>query len=267
MKNKKKIIVISCLAILVIVALLFLTITILNDENKLTIEEKQWINTNISNIQNVNVINNVDIVGKDGSGVFYNFIDEIEKEYNLTINPITYSSTDALEGRSFKIVTTPTENHLIFKEEHYVLIGKSGLAYSTIEDAVIGFLASDEELIHHYITSNSSTTYDNKKDLYESLNSKEANTFILVPLDEELTTILENDYTIYAHFGDIKKYFVYELQPDDIFSSIVKKYFKEYKEEHLEEDINNSKNLIYQYNIKTICIFVVKIQINYFNNI
>lgn len=240
MKNKKKTIVISCLGVLALATLLFLTITILNDENKLTIDEKQWINTNISNIQNVNVINDVDIVGKNGSGVFYDFIDEIEKKYNLTINPITYASTDVLEGRSFKIVTTLAENHLIFKEEHYVLIGKSGLAYTSIEEAEVGFLASDEELIKNYISSTSLTAYENKTTLYESLNSTDMNTFILVPLDEELTTILENDYNIYSHFGDIKKYFVYEMQEEDIFSSIVKKYFNEYKEEKLEEDINEN---------------------------
>ena len=240
MKNKRKTIVISCLVILAIAALLFLTFTIVNDENKLTIDEKQWINTNISNIQNVNVINDVDIVGKDGSGVFYDFIDQIELEYNLTINPITYASTDALEGRSFKIVTIPTENHLIFKEEHYVLIGKKDQVYSGIEGTNIGILESDEELIGNYISSASMTTYENKEALYKSLNDSEGKHFILVPLEEELTTILEKDYVIYAHFSDIQKYFVYELQEDDIFSSIVKKYFVKYKEDHLEGAINKN---------------------------
>lgn len=240
MKNKKKFIIIACLGILAIVALVSFTVMILNDENKLTIEEKQWINTNISNIQNVNVINDVDIIGKEGSGVFYDFIDKIEKKYNLTINPITYTSKDALEGRSFKIVTDPKEEHLIFKEEHYVLVGKNGLAFTSVEDVEVGVLTSDEELIRNYISSTSITAYEDKTALYKSLNSTDTNTFIIVPLDEELTTILENEYTIYAHFGDIKKYFVYEMQQDDIFSTIVKKYFNEYKEEYLEDDINKN---------------------------
>ena len=68
-----------------------LTINILNDENKLSVEEKEWITENINVVQNINVPNNLDIFGKNGSGVFFDFIKALEEEYKIDVNEITYN--------------------------------------------------------------------------------------------------------------------------------------------------------------------------------
>lgn len=241
MKNKKKVIIISILSVLLVITLILVTLVILKDENKLTVEEKQWINKNISNIQNLNVINDIDIVGKDGTGVFYDFISSIKDEYNITINPITYTSNDDLPARSFKIVKEVNDSHLIFKEEHFVLIGKSNTNISSLNNIKINLLKSDESLVKQYINNKTITftTYDDYKTLYESLNNSESVVYLMVPLDEQLTTILSNNYDIIMHFSDIKKYFVYE-QDNDIFSSIIKKYFNKYQQEKLDKSIDEN---------------------------
>lgn len=82
--KKKKSLIIIIISILVVAVTAILLYTLLNDKNKLTVAERNWVNESIGTIQNINVINNVNVFGKDGSGVFYDFIDSFEKEYELT---------------------------------------------------------------------------------------------------------------------------------------------------------------------------------------
>ena len=240
MKNKTKIILLVS-TILIVIAILSISIfKYVNDENKLTIDEKKWINNNISTVQNVNVINNIDIVGKNGSGVFYDFIDDFKREYNLTINPITYSSNEIHGERTFKIVNELKDNHLLFKEEHYVLI--TNKSDRVITNSKVGVLSSDEQLVREYIRNDNITFvgYENSEKLFASLNGEEPTNFILLPQDEYLSQILSGNYTIVKHYSEIKKYFVYEMQNDDTFSEILKKYFNKYKDKYLEKSINEN---------------------------
>ncbi len=242
MKNKKRIIIISLIIIFFLILTTIITMSFLKDENKLTVAEKQWINDNISNVQNVNIINNVDIAGKSGSGIFYDFIKEIKNEYNITVNPITYNKGEEVGARSFKIVTELNDKELVFKEEHFVLVGNNNKVYNLEEEINVGILNTDENLIKNYIKESNINfiNYDTFEDLLNDLKSEEKVTFILVPLDENMSTILSKDYKIYKHYSDIKKYFVYEIADNDPFSSILKKYFSIYKSEKLEESINNN---------------------------
>lgn len=244
MKNKKKVIIISAILIILVALIIVITISLLKDENKLTVAEKQWINDNISNVQNVNVINNVDIAGKSGSGIFYDFIKEIKNEYNITINPITYNKGEEVGTRSFKIVTELNDNQLVFKEEHFVLVGKNNKTYSSQEQINIGIINTDENLVKNYIKDNNITleNYESLDMLLNELNNGEKISFILVPLDENMSTILSSEFKIYKHYSDIKKYFVYESAENDTFSSILKKYFAIYQEEKLNESID--KNIL-----------------------
>lgn len=242
MKNKKKAIIISAVIIFFVALITIITVSFLKDENKLTVAEKQWINDNISNVQNVSVINNVDIAGKSGSGIFYDFIKEIKNEYNITVNPITYNKGEEVGARSFKIVTELNDNDLVFKEEHFVLVGKNNKVYPLQDEVNVGIINTDEILVKNYINDSgiSFKSYENLDTLLNELNSEEEITFILIPLDENMSTILKDDYKIFEHFSDIKKYFVYESADNDPFSSILKKYFAIYKEEKLKESINKN---------------------------
>ena len=73
--KKKKSLIIIIISILVVAITAILLYTLLNDKNKLTVAERNWVNESIGTIQNINVINNVNVFGKDGSVVFFDFID------------------------------------------------------------------------------------------------------------------------------------------------------------------------------------------------
>ena len=89
MAKKVRLIFILFVGIIIVAVASLVVVNILNDENKLTVEENKWINNNLSTVLNVNVINDLDIFGKSGAGVFYDFLNDLGKEYNLKINPIT----------------------------------------------------------------------------------------------------------------------------------------------------------------------------------
>ena len=82
-KLNKRIIIIVLVAIAIISLLGYFTYRILNDENKLTVEEKEWITENVNKVQNIYVPNNLDIFGKNGSGLFYDFLKDLENDENI----------------------------------------------------------------------------------------------------------------------------------------------------------------------------------------
>ena len=246
-KLSKKVIIISIIVILAIVGIAFGTYQILNDENKLTVEEKEWITENIDVLQTVKVPNNLDIFGKNGSGVFFDFITDLETEYNLKVNENTYSIGEQVESGSFKIVEDIEENHVVFHKEHYVLISKSKVnvtSLSQLNGKKIGVLSTDEKNISKYLSDVSNamlTSYETSTTLFQALETNTDIEFAIIPLEENLTSILTSNYYIDYHISDLNKYMVFEVKKDDTFSSIVKKYFAKWSKENLKDCLNENE--------------------------
>ena len=118
-KTGRNVIIITIIAILVIAGLVYATYKIVNDENKLTVDEKEWITENIDILQTIEVPNNLDIFGKNGSGVFFDFISDLETEYNLKVNEKTYTMGETIKSGAFKVVEDIDKNHVVFYKEHY----------------------------------------------------------------------------------------------------------------------------------------------------
>ncbi|MBR6821481.1 MAG: GGDEF domain-containing protein [Bacilli bacterium] len=246
-KLSKKVIIISIIVILAIVGIAFGTYQILNDENKLTVEEKEWITENIDVLQTVKVPNNLDIFGKNGSGVFFDFITDLETEYNLKVNENTYGIGEQVESGSFKIVEDIEENHVVFHKEHYVLISKSKVNVSSLSQLngkKIGVLSTDEKNISKYLSDVSNamlTSYETSTTLFQALETNTDIEFAIIPLEENLTSILTSNYYIDYHISDLNKYMVFEVKKDDTFSSIVKKYFAKWSKENLKDCLNENE--------------------------
>ena len=246
-KLSKKVTIISIIVILAIVGIAFGTYQILNDENKLTVEEKEWITENIDVLQTVKVPNNLDIFGKNGSGVFFDFITDLETEYNLKVNENTYNIGEQVESGSFKIVEDIEENHVVFHKEHYVLISKSKVNVSLLSQLngkKIGVLSTDEKNISKYLSDVSNamlTSYETSTTLFQALETNTDIEFAIIPLEENLTSILTSNYYIDYHISDLNKYMVFEVKKDDTFSSIVKKYFAKWSKENLKDCLNENE--------------------------
>lgn len=240
-KSVKRILLVIPVIVFIVVATLII-MNVLKDENKLTVKEKEWINNNLSTVQNVNIINNLSVFGANGSGVFYDFIDDMSKEYGLKINPVTYNNGESSVSHGFMATNSLDDNSLVIYEDNYVLIKKD---YEVITDIAslssksIGVLSSDVTYLNSYLKSFNLklTAYENKKALEEAF-SKDLD-YILVPKYEYLDYIVANDYQISYHFNDIKRYYTYELQ-GDYFSSIIKKYFTKWNGKYFDSSYNKA---------------------------
>lgn len=239
-KNKKKIIGFAVVLVIVIIAALVI-INLMKDENRLNVFEKQWINNNSNQVQNIGVKNNVNVFGNDGIGVFYDFITDFANEYNLSINPTPYSDNKSTEAIYFRLTTKKSANDLVLYQDHFVLIGKKDIAINSIYDLQnrkVGILNSYLQLISNYsenINNLSFTQYKDKEQLLNEFNEQQNINYILVPLTEYLDTILEDENYINLHLSDIPIYYtVYEKDPKDTFSSIIKKYYNSWEDENFQ---------------------------------
>ncbi len=240
--KKKRNIIILIVSILLVIGIAVGLFFLLNDKNKLTVVERNWINNNIGTIQNVNVLNNVNVFGKDGSGVFYDFIKDFESEYELDINPITFNYENNPSGITFGVNNKVNDTDTLFYTDHYVLVGKNNDIVTTVEDLngkTIGILSNDLSYVSKYIKKASNVSFkqfDNEDELISDMNS-DLN-YMLVPLMKYMDTILSKDYKILYHFSDIKEYYVLSVK-DDTLSSVLKKYFNKWKD-NFEKVYNNN---------------------------
>lgn len=240
-KSVKRILLVIPVIVFIVIATLII-MNVLKDENKLTVKEKEWINNNLSTVQNVNIINNLSVFGANGSGIFYDFLNDMSKEYGLKINPVTYNNGESSVSHGFMATNSLDDNSLVIYEDNYVLIKKD---YEVITDIAslssksIGVLSSDVTYLNSYLKSFNLklTAYENKKALEEAF-SKDLD-YILVPKYEYLDYIIANDYQISYHFNDIKRYYTYELQ-GDYFSSIIKKYFTKWNGKYFDSSYNKA---------------------------
>ncbi len=248
MAKKVRLIFILFVGIIIVAVASLAVVNILNDENKLTVEENKWINNNLSTVLNVNVINDLDIFGKSGAGVFYDFLNDLGKEYNLKINPITYTSKDENITSGFIATNTKNDKFVEFYADNYVLLKKDYVYYNNIEaikDIKIGVLKSDADYIKGYFNEDKNIefkSFDTYDALKESFN-KDLD-YIMVPKYELTSDILEKNYSVVYEFSDIKKYYGYYML-DDNFSSVIKKYYNKWQSKKYKNAFNtNLKNTL-----------------------
>lgn len=248
MAKKVRLIFISFVGIIIVVLASLVVVNILNDENKLTVEENKWINNNLSTVLNVNVINDLDIFGKSGAGVFYDFLNDLGKEYNLKINPVTYTSKEENITSGFIATNTKNDKFVEFYADNYVLLKKDYIYYNNIEaikGIKIGVLKSDADYIKGYFNEDKNIEFKSF-DTYEALkeNFNKDLDYIMVPKYELTSDILEKNYSVVYEFSDIKKYYGYYML-DDNFSSVIKKYYNKWQSKKYKNAFNtNLKNTL-----------------------
>ena len=230
MKKIRKIIIILVSVLLLAALIVFLLISF-KDENKLTVEERNWINDSTGSVLNVNIVNDAYIFGNNGTGVFFDFLNDFSKEYELTINPITFVGEENQTPISFSRKSNKTDNDIVFYEDHYVLVGKSIKTINSINDLnglEIGTTNEGLEIINQSLDANFVLhNYENKEAVLNALANDDIG-YIIIPLDYYLGDVLTNNYEILYHFSDLKYYYSLVLD-DSIFSRVLKKYFAKWE--------------------------------------
>ncbi|MBR1413299.1 MAG: GGDEF domain-containing protein [Bacilli bacterium] len=246
MKNNKKTKIISIISMVFIIIVGIIIYNVLSDENKITSAEKRWITDNSAKVQNINVLNNENIFGNEGVGVFYTFIEDFEKEYSLDLNPVTFNNGESSDGVGLSVVNEINDNQYEFYNDHYVLVSKEYELINeerNINGKKIGLLNSNLSYVSDYLTNVSNLVfaeYDSKDALLDAFSKQKDINYIIVPLIEYMDVILKNNYSIVYHFSDIERHYVLNTS-DDYFSSVLRKFLNVWKENNLSKSIDEQE--------------------------
>ena len=237
MKNKKKFILLFVLLAIIIAIGSGLFIYFRNP-NKLSASEKRFLADQATSIQNINVLNNVDVFGESGEGLYYDFLDDFSHEYGIDVNPVAYNLGETVSTTSLSASNILNDNEAVFYKDHYVLVGKNYEYISSLEkldDKKIGVLNENMSYVTSYLnTSKTLVSYDTNDALLEAFKEQQDIQYIIVPLHLYLNTILTNDYAIVYHFGDMAYY--YKISGiDSTLGSILEKYFHVWSEDKMND--------------------------------
>ncbi len=230
MKNRNRIITISIIAVLVIIAI-SLGCYFYFQANRLTIEERKWIDSTSKSSQviNINVLNNADVFGSNGTGVFYDFLNDLSSKYNLNINRVTYDYGTEVSGTTLGAKKSIDKFDTVIYEDHYVLVGKNYEiinSFDSVTNKKIGILKTDADYLSDFFKNNNIifNVFETSTDLFNSNTD-----YAILPRHLFLNKIISNKYQILYHFSDIRMYYTLRTN-DDIFSSILIKFYDSWKE-------------------------------------
>lgn len=224
-----------------------------NKEDKtttLTVSEKQWVEENEDQAFDFEVVNDYPLYGMNGSGVIFNFIEDVEENVGLQFNKIPYlkdsdTSTTGLRIRILDDGKKLTENDLPLFTDNYIAVGKTYERINhikDIKDMTIGVFKEDSSDISYYLKSGTNLsykTYETIEDLYKALDDDSVN-MIIVPNIMYLDYVIEKDkYSINYFFTEYEKQIVLTLSSDNKkLNNIVKKYYNKWRQTKYIEEYN-----------------------------
>jgi len=243
--KKKKNLIYGVLAFIVVLIIVIITINVLGNENKLSSEERTWINDNINTVQNINVSKDLNIFSKDGSGVFYTFLNDFSNEYGIQLNIVTVDDNNS-NSTSLSYTKNLKDNSEVLYTDHYVLVGKKQEIIKNrkeLDEKVVGVLNSDLEYIKSYLKDSNITfnSFENEEELFKALT--ETTEYIIVPRMECIDKILSNNLEIIYHLSDINIYYTLN-NSGDVLSNILSKYFIKWKD-NLNKEIKKEEFKIF----------------------
>ena len=247
MEKYKKYVILGIISIVILIGIIFGIYNIFRDKNSLSIGEKTWINNNKNSVYYINVPNDINIFGKNGNGIFYDFINDLENDLELKLNTIVYSSDNVNDSFGFEVSTSYNSRDLLLYTDYYVLLSKESTTVENLENIKsnkIGIISSDLNYLSSYYTlSGSINSYDNGTVLFEALNNGDVN-YIIVPMNKYKDIIISKNLNISYFFNDAKIYYYLQLGGDSTLNSILTKYYNKWLEESFEDSYNkNNYNL------------------------
>lgn len=253
MKNKRNIIIGIVVGLVLLAGSIYGVTLLLQNEDAFNINEKKYVINNKANLKSISIVNDANVFGRDGAGVYYDFIDSLEKETDLSFNIVTSSVQIDQTGLALTKGNYLPENAKAIYTDHFVLVSKRHNAISSLEGLVgsIGYLTKDSEPLQTYLSkySLSTTNYDNKTALLDALAGDKVE-YILVPRLEYLDVVLSNLYEINYHVSGMKDYYYILHSEDATLNSIIDKYYNRWSKDNFDASFNKSEYALFTSRLK-----------------
>ncbi len=244
MKKKRRIIFIVII-LLVMIGLggLYYIFTNQDEISTLTLVEKQWIDSNKNNLIDFGIVNNVAVINDSGEGLFFDFIESIEKDTGLSFNKVSYEYNDVIKDKySFGVVDEVKKNDILFYSDNYVLVGKQPVKFnnnSDIKDVTIGTLDKKLDSVNTLLggTNIKLSSYKGFKELFDEISSETSKVdYIAVPKLVYISYASEyEDLYINYNITDMSDNYVIRLGDTNRLNNIITKYFKKWYNDKYED--------------------------------
>ncbi|MDD2505564.1 MAG: GGDEF domain-containing protein, partial [Bacilli bacterium] len=256
MKNKKFLI-IGIVSLVILLLGGYFIFTMEDKNTTLNLMEKQWIENNKNTVMDIGVINNIPIFNYDGTGVFFDFLENLEKTTGLALNKVPFQYNDKIElDYAFNIVDKASENDVLIYRDNYVIVTNEKQKYIDLDEIkglVIGVLSSDLEKANTYLKGgigNVFKGYGDVETMFQDIvkpevvtdESKTINPInaIIIPKTLYLDKILTNEnLNIAYHVTEMNNDYVITLGDKDKLNSILTKYYDKWSIDNYEDSYND----------------------------
>lgn len=256
----KKLLILLIIVIAIVVGLYFF-LTAEDEESKLSLIEKQWIEKNKDTLINIEIPNNLSVIGSNGEGLLFKFLNKVEEETELSFNKISYNypeNTDSNKNNYSLLVLknsdTLNKNDILVIEDNFVLVGKENKLIediASLSGATIGVLDSDKTTLNNnYKNININFRgFSSIENLFKAMNEKIID-YIVVPRYAALDNIVKNNYYIKYEFNNLSNKIVFRFTENERLNKILSKYLEDWKEKDLRNDLEKSLMNFYEENSK-----------------
>lgn len=244
MKNKKVVIIIVSIVLLLVGSLSVYFVALKKDKNTtLTLLEKQWIENNKSKLIDLSIINNIPLISYNGDGIFFDFLNDLEDDTKLEFNKVAYNSGDEIKTEyALKYVDNVENNQIEIYKDDYVLVSKNNIKYASLDEIkniTVGVYKDDLEEVNTYLNSDILLkSYDNYAQMISDLQSdtdKKVDAIVLPRLNYFKEIASNDNMNINYHISEMTKHYVLQLGNTDRLNSILTKYYQKWEKENFNK--------------------------------
>ena len=250
MKKNKKYFLIGGLVLVLIVLILCLLMYLNSRKNGYSFSEKSFINSNLNNVIDVSVEGSLPIFSNSGVGVFYDFVNFMERDTKLTFNV-------QVNGSGTYKFTNKNElggNDLLFYTDHFVVV-------STLSDKIVDLnnlsgknvavMDTDKDYVSKYMSEYNVNivSFSHFNDLTDQMSDSVL--YAILPMQKYINSIVYNKYNIVYHIDGLHSHYVLSMNDaSSTMSKIFTKAFNMWKSEILPSINSHFLELYYDaYNL------------------
>ena len=250
MKKNKKYFLIGGLVLVLIVLILCLLMYLNSRKNGYSFSEKSFINSNLNNVIDVSVEGSLPIFSNSGVGVFYDFVNFMERDTKLTFNVQvngsgTYKFTNKNELGS---------NDLLFYTDHFVVVSTLSdeiVDLNTLSGKNVAVMDTDKDYVSKYMSEYNVNivSFSHFNDLTDQMSDSVL--YAILPMQKYINSIVYNKYNIVYHIDGLHSHYVLSMgDSSSKMSKIFTKAFNMWKSEILPSINSHFLELYYDaYNL------------------
>ncbi len=218
-----------------------------DSKSTLTINEKQWIESNKNSMIDFGITSNLEVFTNGGTGVAFDFLTALEENTKLEFNKVPFNKGDKITtDYSFQVVEKLGKEDIVVYQDHYVLLSNSNTTYSSVRDITdktIGTLKADVKEVDRVLEDRNALkyqTFDSVEKLIEAVEEKEVDA-IALPKMYYLSEIgSHKKLNISYNITEMKRYYVIRLGKTEKLNTILKKYYKKWAKEQFDTSFNEN---------------------------